>query len=177
MSIFSKLFQKKPSATQADSVFSLVPPVLYENPDKIPRKHKKPFFVLTGDTSADVQALQSGYRSVSDLLEQLKSEIDRLNLPPDSQTREALASKLLGCFIVKEAYARTLAAIVPDRLPPPHQITSELQLKNAQYQIDLIFDLVTEISYYCSKGGSPLVSGLEEQLSDAQAQLLRIYRM
>lgn len=177
MSIFSKFFQKKPSPAEADNLFSLVPPTLYKDPDKIPRKHNKPFFVLTGDTPTDVRALQAGYHTVSDMLEQLKSDMDHLGLPPGNQAREALASKILGCFIVKEAYARTLAAIVPDRLPPPHQITSELQLKNAQYQIDLIFDLVTEISYYCSKGGSPLVSGLEEQLSDAQAQLLRIYRM
>lgn len=178
---------------QADlmDVYSQLPPILIAEPEKIPLKYKNPFQLVTGDTRKDLLEMRKQLNTVGTRIEWTMTEMDRLGLPPGDPKREQLAHQFLGLSISKQLLAYTIGAIQPDNLPPPKQLTSDSQIKNAQFQVNLIYDLIMQLHLGLSASQDAKLKNdsdrlqqieteeadLERQISDAQTQLFRIYRM
>lgn len=193
MPLFTGKDSESPNPHQADlmDVYSQIPPILIAEPEKIPLKYKNPLQLVTGDTRKDLLEMRKQLNTVGTRMDRTMAEMDRLGLPPGDPKREQLAHQFLSLSISKQLLAYTIGAIQPDNLPPPKQLTSDSQIKNAQFQVNLIYDLIVQLHLGLSASQDAKLKNdsdrlqqieteeadLERQISDAQTQLFRIYRM
>ena len=171
------------------SPFRVVPPVLYAEPEAIPRKYSGSYYTFTGDTGKDVQALHSNYDHASSLVDFTMNRMDQVGNNPGNPKREELAHKFFAYQIAKSCYAHIIAAISQEAEPAAAKKLVDIQTRNVQFQFDYMCDLIRDFymlqADLASSRNDPerqksledQISALENNISDAQVQIFRIYRM
>lgn len=177
------------SESEPSSLFHVLPPVLYGEPESIPRKYSGSYYTFTGDTQKDIQALLFGYNQVSSQIDVIKNQMDQIGNTAGVPERERLANKLLANQIAQTCFGDIVAAIGPGVNPPSSEKLEDIQTRNVQFQFDHMCDLIRDLYLLrvdlasCrdnperQKGLEAQISVLENNISDAQVQIFRIYRM
>lgn len=171
------------------SPFRIIPPVLYAEPESIPRKYSGSYYTFTGDTQKDIQALLFGYNQVSSQIDVIKNQMDQIGNTAGVPERERLANEFLANQIAQTCFGDIVAAIGPSVNPLPGEKLEDIQLRNVQFQFDYMCDLIRDLYLLrvdlasCQNnpdrrnGLEAQISVLENNISDAQVQIFRIYRM
>ena len=185
--------ESNPSQTSSNptpsSPSQIIPPVLYSNPESIHRKYSGSYYTFTGDTQKDIQALLFGYNQVSGQIDVVKNQMDQIGNTAGVPERERLANKFLANQIAQTCFGDIVAAIGPGIDPLPSEKLDDIQLRNVQFQFDYMCDLIRDlhllrVDLASSQNNPDRRNGLEAQISvlennitDAQVQVHRIYRM
>lgn len=177
------------SESEPSSLFHVLPPVLYGEPESIPRKYSGSYYTFTGDTQKDIQALLFGYNQVSSQIDVIKNQMDQIGNTAGVPERERLANEFLANQIAQTCFGDIVAAIGPSVNPLPGEKLEDIQLRNVQFQFDYMCDLIRDLYLLrvdlasCQNnpdrrnGLEAQISVLENNISDAQVQIFRIYRM
>lgn len=177
------------SKSESSSLFHVLPPVLYGEPESIPRKYSGSYYTFTGDTQKDLSILQSGYDRASALVDFITNRMNQIGNNPGNPEREKLANEFLAHRIAKTSFSYIIAAINPEAEPTPNKDLVDIQTRNVQFQFDHMCDLIRDLYLLrvdlasCrdnpehQKGLEAQISVLENNISDAQVQIFRIYRM
>lgn len=177
------------SESEPSSLFHVLPPVLYGEPESIHRKYSGSYYTFTGDTGKDVQALHSNYDHASSLVDFTMNRMDQVGNNPGNPKREELAHKFFAYQIAKSCYAHIIAAISQEAEPAAAKKLVDIQTRNVQFQFDYMCDLIRDFymlqADLASSRNDPerqksledQISALENNISDAQVQIFRIYRM
>lgn len=177
------------SESEPSSLFHVLPPVLYGEPESIPRKYSGSYYTFTGDTQKDIQALLFGYNQVSSQIDVIKNQMDQIGNTAGVPERERLANEFLANQIAQTCFGDIVAAIGPSVNPLPGEKLEDIQLRNVQFQFDYMCDLIRDMYLLrvdlasCrdnperQKGLEAQISVLENNITDAQVQVHRIYRM
>ena len=185
--------EPKPSQTSSNSApsspFQTIPPVLYGNPESIHRKYSGSYYTFTGDTQKDIQALLYGHNQASNQIDSIKKQIDQIGNTAGVPERERLANEFLANQIAQTCFGDIVAAIGPGIDPLPSEKLDDIQLRNVQFQFDYMCDLIRDLHLLrvdlasCQNnpdrrnGLEAQISVLENNITDAQVQVHRIYRM
>lgn len=185
--------ESNPSQTSSNptpsSPSQIIPPVLYSNPESIHRKHSGSYYTFTGDTQKDIQALLFGYNQVSGQIDVVKNQMDQIGNTAGVPERERLANEFLANQIAQTCFGDIVAAIGPGIDPLPSEKLDDIQLRNVQFQFDYMCDLIRDLHLLrvdlasCQNnpdrrnGLEAQISVLENNITDAQVQVHRIYRM
>ena len=185
--------EPKPSQTSSNSApsspFQTIPPVLYGNPESIHRKYSDSYYTFTGDTQKDIQALLYGHNQASNQIGSIKKQIDQIGNTAGVPERERLANEFLANQIAQTCFGDIVAAIGPGIDPLPSEKLEDIQLRNVQFQFDYMCDLIRDLYLLrvdlasCQNnpdrrnGLEAQISVLENNITDAQVQVHRIYRM
>ena len=185
--------EPKPSQTSSNSApsspFQTIPPVLYGNPESIHRKYSGSYYTFTGDTQKDIQALLYGHNQASNQIGSIKKQIDQIGNTAGVPERERLANEFLANQIAQTCFGDIVAAIGPGIDPLPSEKLEDIQLRNVQFQFDYMCDLIRDLYLLrvdlasCQNnpdrrnGLEAQISVLENNITDAQVQVHRIYRM
>lgn len=177
------------SKSESSSLFHVLPPVLYGEPESIPRKYSGSYYTFTGDTQKDLSVLQSGYDRASALVDFITNRMNQIGNNPGNPEREKLANEFLAHRIAKTSFSYIIAAINPEAEPTPNKDLVDIQTRNVQFQFDYMCDLIRDLYLLrvdlasCQNnpdrrnGLEAQISVLENNISDAQVQIFRIYRM
>lgn len=177
------------SKSESPSLFHVLPPVLYGEPESIPRKYSGSYYTFTGDTQKDLQSLLYGYNLTSTQVDSVMKQMDQIGNNPGNPERERLSNELLANQIAQTCFGNIVAAIGPGVNPSPSEKLEDIQMRNVQFQFDHMCDLVRDLYLLrvdlssCrdnperQKGLEAQISVLENNISDAQVQIFRIYRM
>lgn len=177
------------SKSESPSLFRVLPPVLYGEPESIRRKYSGTYYTFTGDTQKDLQSLLHGYNLTSTQVDSVMKQMDQIGNNPGNPERERLANELLANQIAQTCFGDIVAAIGPGVNPSPSEKLEDIQMRNVQFQFDHMCDLVRDLYLLrvdlssCrdnperQKGLEAQISVLENNISDAQVQIFRIYRM
>lgn len=202
-SIFWVYYQKRmPLFTSKDSVSlsgstppqqtdlpSFVPPILYAEPENIPRKYSGTLYTLTGKTQNDLEVLQSLCEHSGSKMESLMAQMDKIGNTPGDPERESLAQKFLSANHTRQCTAYMFAAILPKESAPPRPELFPDLLRNVQFEWDYMCDLIKDLQSYQSnlvytpedsprqKDFESKISELEEAISDSQMRIFQLYRM
>ena len=181
--------QSGSNAPQRSDPLSPVPPVLYAEPEKIPRKYSGTLYTLTGKTQNDLEVLQSLFEHSSAKASSVMDQMDEIGNNPDSPEHESLAHKFLSASYVKQCTSYMFAAIIPKEGSMPRQELFPDLLRNVQFEWDNMCDLIKDLQFLqvelaALSDDSPRqtdlkaqISKLEENISDSQIRIYRLYRM
>lgn len=183
------LFSSKSAAPHPGAPSPSVPPVLYAEPEKIPRKYSGTLYTLTGKTQNDLEVLQSLFEHSSSKASSVMDQMDKIGNNPGSPERESLAHKFLSASYVKQCTSYMFAAIIPKDGPLPRQELFPDLLRNVQFEWDNMCDLIKDLQFLqvelaALSDDSPRqtdlkaqISKLEENISDSQIRIYCLYRM
>ena len=172
-----------------DGLAGAVEEYIQQEPESIPRKYSGSYYTFTGDTQKDLSVLQSGYDRASALVDFITNRMDQIGNNPGNPEREKLANEFLAHRIAKTSFSYIIAAINPEAEPTPNKDLVDIQTRNVQFQFDHMCDLIRDLYLLrvdlssCrdnperQKGLEAQISVLENNISDAQVQIFRIYRM
>lgn len=167
----------------------IVPPVLYAEPEKIPRKYSGTIYTLTGKTKNDLEVLQSLFEHSDSKVNSITARMDEIGNTPGNPERESLAHQFLAASYTGQCAAYMIAAIATKKSSLPRRELFPDLLRNVQFEWDYMCDLLKDLQAlqtecFSLPDGSPRkaeletqISRTEEDISNAQFRIYRLYRM
>lgn len=167
----------------------IVPPVLYAEPEKIPRKYSGTIYTLTGKTKNDLEVLQSLFEHSDSKVNSITARMDEIGNTPGNPERESLAHQFLAASYTGQCAAYMIAAIATKKPSLPRRELFPDLLRNVQFEWDYMCDLLKDLQAlqtecFSLPDGSPRKAELEtqisrtvEDISNAQLRIYRLYRM
>lgn len=179
----------EPTAPQQTDPLSFVPPILYAEPENIPRKYSGTIYTLTGKTKNDLEVLQSLFEHSDSKVNSITARMDEIGNTPGNPERESLAHQFLAASYTGQCAAYMIAAIATKKSSLPRRELFPDLLRNVQFEWDYMCDLVKDLQLLQVELAAlsddsqrqtdikAQISKLEDNISNSQLRIYRLYRM